>query len=161
MLAPSAGYDQKAYCVGAGGENYFLSAGAALQRFEPDLEAQDGDKTATAPSLLRTPLHSLHLELGAKMAPFAGYDMPLWYKSVSDEHRAVRTEAGIFDVAHMGVFDLNRPGRRRLPRLCRHQRCQAPGGRQLALYLLPGYRWSAARRSDDLSAGGGTLPRGG
>ncbi len=110
MLAPSAGYDQKAYCVGANGESYMLSAEAALPRFEPDPPAQDGDETASAPSLLETPLHSLHLELGAKMAPFAGYDMPLWYKSVSDEHRAARSGAGIFDVAHMGVFDLRGPG---------------------------------------------------
>ncbi len=110
MLAPSAGYDPKAYCIGAKGESYFLSAGAALPRFEPEQAAPDGDETASAPALLETPLHSLHLELGAKMAPFAGYDMPLWYKSVSDEHRAVRTAAGIFDVAHMGVFDLRGPG---------------------------------------------------
>ena len=110
MLAPSAGFDQKAYCVGANGESYFLSAEAALPRFESERAAPNGDGSASAPTLLRTPLHSLHLELGAKMAPFAGYDMPLWYKSVSDEHRAVRTEAGIFDVAHMGVFDLNGPG---------------------------------------------------
>ena len=109
MLAPSAGYDQKAYCIGANGESYFLSAGVALPRFEPE-RAADGGETATASALLETPLHSLHLELGAKMAPFAGYDMPLWYKSVSDEHRAVRTAAGIFDVAHMGVFDLRGPG---------------------------------------------------
>ena len=57
-----------------------------------------------------TPLHSLHLELGAKMAPFAGYDMPLWYRSVSEEHTAVRKKAGVFDVAHMGVFDVKGSG---------------------------------------------------
>ena len=44
------------------------------------------------------------------MAPFAGYDMPLWYQSVSEEHAAVRQDAGIFDVAHMGVFDLRGRG---------------------------------------------------
>ena len=110
MLAPSAGYDQKAYCIGANGESNFLSAGAALPHFKPEPPPPDGDETASAPALLETPLHSLHLELGAKMAPFAGYDMPLWYKSVSDEHRAVRTAAGIFDVAHMGIFDLRGPG---------------------------------------------------
>src|SRR5690606_17909375 len=48
--------------------------------------------------------------LGAKMAPFAGYDMPLWYSSVTDEHHAVRKGAGIFDVSHMGVFDIKVPG---------------------------------------------------
>ena len=44
------------------------------------------------------------------MAPFAGYDMPLWYRSVSEEHTAVRTGAGVFDVAHMGVFDVKGSG---------------------------------------------------
>ena len=61
---------------------------------------------ATTDMLRETPLHSLHLELGAKMAPFAGYDMPLWYRSVSEEHQAARADAGIFDVTHMGVFDV-------------------------------------------------------
>ena len=102
MLAPTAGYARKAYCIGINGENYFASSGADLPKFEPNLALVD--------MLLETPLHGLHLELGAKMAPFAGYDMPLWYKSVSDEHRAVRTDAGIFDVTHMGVFDLHGPG---------------------------------------------------
>jgi glycine hydroxymethyltransferase len=58
------------------------------------------------PVLKHTPLHGLHLAKGAKMAPFAGYDMPLWYASVSEEHKAVRTGAGVFDVTHMGVFDV-------------------------------------------------------
>ena len=66
MLAPSAGYDEKAYCIGINGENTFASSNGALPRFEPDLEPHVGDETATAPALLETPLHSLHLELGAK-----------------------------------------------------------------------------------------------
>ncbi|MFN8418990.1 MAG: hypothetical protein U0528_07070 [Anaerolineae bacterium] len=41
------------------------------------------------------------------MTAFAGYDMPVWYKSVSDEHAAVRTSAGIFDVTHMGVWEVS------------------------------------------------------
>ena len=75
----------------------------------PDASARGPGGGVEAP-LSHTPLHSLHLELGAKMAPFAGYDMPLWYQSVSEEHAAVREDAGIFDVAHMGVFDLRGPG---------------------------------------------------
>ncbi len=97
-LAGAAGYAQKAYCIGINGENYFRQPAAELAKFVPDL--------AMADMLQETPLHSLHLELGAKMAPFAGYDMPLWYQSVSEEHWAVRDDAGIFDVAHMGVFDV-------------------------------------------------------
>lgn len=57
------------------------------------------------PPMLVTPLHGEHKARGAKMAPFAGYEMPLWYTSVLEEHIAVRTGAGIFDVTHMGVFD--------------------------------------------------------
>jgi aminomethyltransferase len=54
--------------------------------------------------LKRTPLFDLHRELGARMTPFAGYEMPVEYKGVVDEHLAVRTKAGLFDVSHMGEF---------------------------------------------------------
>jgi len=58
------------------------------------------DNTA---ALLQTPLHALHIELGAKMVPFAGYDMPVQYPTgVMTEHRHTRTAAGLFDVSHMG-----------------------------------------------------------
>ena len=102
MLAGTAGYARKAYSVGCNGENFFSPASDSLPKFTPDL--------ATVDMLQETPLHGLHRALGAKMAPFAGYDMPLWYKSVSDEHAAVRKNAGIFDVAHMGVFDVKGRG---------------------------------------------------
>ena len=45
-----------------------------------------------------------HIELGAKMVPFAGYNMPIWYSSISEEHNFVRNEVGIFDISHMGEF---------------------------------------------------------
>ncbi len=102
MLAGIAGYAPKAYSVGCNGENFYSPTSETLPKFEPNVAAVD--------MLLETPLHRLHGELGAKMAPFAGYDMPLWYKSVSDEHAAVREDAGIFDVAHMGVFDVKGSG---------------------------------------------------
>ena len=50
----------------------------------------------------QTCLHDLHVELGAKMSPFAGFDMPIQYSGIIDEHNAVRNEAGVFDVSHMG-----------------------------------------------------------
>ena len=102
MLAGTAGYAPKAYSVGCNGENFLSPTSESLPKFKPDVAAVD--------MLLETPLHGLHGELGGKMAPFAGYDMPLWYKSVSDEHAAVRNNAGIFDVAHMGVFDVKGRG---------------------------------------------------
>ncbi len=51
-----------------------------------------------------TPLTERHLALGAKMAEFAGYNMPISYTGITDEHQAVRTGVGVFDVSHMGEF---------------------------------------------------------
>lgn len=51
-----------------------------------------------------TPFTDKHITLGAKMAEFAGYNMPISYSGINDEHQAVRTNAGIFDVSHMGEF---------------------------------------------------------
>jgi aminomethyltransferase len=57
--------------------------------------------------ILKTPLHSLHLELGARMTPFAGYDMPLQYPpGILKEHLHTRAKAGLFDVSHMGQLAL-------------------------------------------------------
>ncbi|ROL73013.1 glycine cleavage system protein T [Pseudomonas protegens] len=59
-------------------------------------------------TLLKTPLHSLHLELGARMVPFAGYDMPVQYPlGVMKEHQHTREHAGLFDVSHMGQIRLS------------------------------------------------------
>jgi aminomethyltransferase len=58
-------------------------------------------------TLLTTPLHALHLELGAKMVPFAGYDMPVSYPAgILREHRHCREAAALFDVSHMGQLRL-------------------------------------------------------
>ena len=57
----------------------------------------------------RTPLYEMHKRMGGKMVPFAGWEMPVWYTSVSEEHRAVREAAGLFDVAHMGVLEIEGP----------------------------------------------------
>ena len=54
----------------------------------------------------QTPFTHKHIALGAKMAPFAGYNMPISYTGINDEHHAVRNNAGIFDVSHMGEFIL-------------------------------------------------------
>jgi aminomethyltransferase len=62
----------------------------------------------TAQTLSRTPLYNLHLELGAKMVPFAGYEMPVQYPAgVLKEHAHTRTQAGLFDVSHMGQVRLS------------------------------------------------------
>jgi aminomethyltransferase len=54
------------------------------------------------PSLQTTPLHDVHEELGARMMAFGGFEMPVQYDSIIDEHLAVRNDAGLFDVSHMG-----------------------------------------------------------
>jgi glycine hydroxymethyltransferase len=56
--------------------------------------------------LRRTPIFETHRKLGAKLIPFAGWEMPVWYSSVTEEHIAVREAAGLFDVAHMGVYQI-------------------------------------------------------
>ena len=60
-------------------------------------------------TLLQTPLHDRHVALGARMVPFAGWEMPVQYEGVIQEHRAVRTDAGVFDVSHMGEFEVEGP----------------------------------------------------
>ena len=56
-----------------------------------------------------TCLHDKHVALGAKMSPFAGYDMPIQYSGIADEHIAVRTKVGMFDVSHMGEIFVSGP----------------------------------------------------
>ena len=56
--------------------------------------------------LRRTPLYETHKALGARMVPFAGWEMPVWYSSVVEEHLATRQAAGLFDVSHMGVYQV-------------------------------------------------------
>ena len=69
------------------------------------------DTNSTDAPLLRTPLHALHVELGAKMVPFAGYDMPVQYPAgVLTEHKHTRVAAGLFDVSHMGQVTLRGTG---------------------------------------------------
>jgi aminomethyltransferase len=65
-------------------------------------------------TLLQTPLHDRHVELGARMVPFAGWEMPVQYVGVIPEHRAVRTDAGVFDVSHMGELEVEGPHAREL-----------------------------------------------
>ncbi|MEW5830646.1 MAG: hypothetical protein AB1846_17275, partial [Chloroflexota bacterium] len=59
--------------------------------------------------LRRTPLYQVHKDVGAKVIPFAGWEMPVWYTSVMEEHLATRQAAGLFDVAHMGVYSVEGP----------------------------------------------------
>src|SRR5664279_2534505 len=57
-----------------------------------------------AADLKRTPLHAEHVKLGGKMIGFGGWDMPVQYSGIMDEHHAVRKALGVFDISHMGQF---------------------------------------------------------
>src|SRR5712691_10621088 len=62
-----------------------------------------------ARTLQLTPLHDRHVALGARMVPFAGWEMPVQYEGVIPEHRAVRADCGAFDVSHMGEIEVEGP----------------------------------------------------
>src|ERR1041384_5687460 len=66
------------------------------------------DDHSTTP-LKRTPLRDVHVKAGAKMVPFGGWDMPVQYTGIIDEHRTVRTAVGLFDISHMGEFEVRGP----------------------------------------------------
>ena len=66
--------------------------------------------TDTSTSLKRTPLHAVHVAAGAKMVPFGGWDMPVQYTGILEEHRCVRSAVGLFDISHMGEFEVRGPG---------------------------------------------------
>src|SRR5688572_2419731 len=65
---------------------------------------------ASRTAMLKTPLYEEHVALGARLVPFAGFEMPIQYKGIVEEHRAVRERAGLFDVSHMGELELEGTG---------------------------------------------------
>ena len=65
--------------------------------------------TQAADTLRRTPLFDRHERAGAKLVPFAGWEMPVQYEGIRQEHVAVRTSAGVFDVSHMGEIETSGP----------------------------------------------------
>ncbi len=89
----------------AEGKPYFIGMPAAASA--AGLPAFTWEETEGA--VRRTPINELHKKLGAKMIPFAGWEMPVWYSTVIEEHLAVRNAAGLFDVAHMGVYEAAGP----------------------------------------------------
>jgi glycine hydroxymethyltransferase len=90
----------KPYYIGIDGLD-----GAPREQELPAFEWQEQE----AEELKRTPLYEIHEKLGGRLVDFAGWEMPVRYDSVQDEHIAVRTAAGLFDVAHMGIFDFRGP----------------------------------------------------
>src|SRR5947207_14861770 len=66
-------------------------------------------QTPSTGSLKRTPLFDVHVKMGAKMVPFGGWEMPVQYTSILEEHRTVRRAVGLFDISHMGEFEVSGP----------------------------------------------------
>src|SRR3990170_4386406 len=67
------------------------------------------DVAKMSEALRRTCLFEEHVRLGARMVPFAGWEMPVQYAGIVEEHNSVRQRAGMFDVSHMGRFELHGP----------------------------------------------------
>jgi aminomethyltransferase len=68
-----------------------------------------GFRMTSSAALKRTPLHSVHCASGAKTVDFGGWDMPVQYSSILEEHHSVRKAAGLFDVSHMGEIEIRGP----------------------------------------------------
>ena len=81
---------------------YFIGKNTANGAALPEFKWEPVESGVTR----RTPLFQIHKDSGAKIIPFAGWEMPVWYTSVADEHLATRTAAGLFDVSHMGVYQV-------------------------------------------------------
>ncbi|MBM3145384.1 MAG: glycine cleavage system aminomethyltransferase GcvT [Chloroflexi bacterium] len=90
--------------ISGGSKPYFIGIPAGSGDPLPDFIWEEKEQP-----LRRTPLYDLHVELGGRMVPFAGWEMPVRYGSVMEEHMAVRQAAGIFDAAHMGVYQAEGP----------------------------------------------------
>ena len=91
---------------------WFVGVTAVPHEGNPPALDEHVFRPETREELRRTPLHGLHLELTASrnMVPFAGYEMPVLYSSITEEHQATRRSAGLFDVSHMGTMDVRGPG---------------------------------------------------
>ena len=91
-------------------KSYFVGESALPAEEAAPLEAPFSWSPDAESPLQRTILYDEHVALGARLVPFAGWEMPVWYTSALDEHRAVRQTAGLFDLGHMGVFQVEGPG---------------------------------------------------
>jgi len=95
-----AGYDSLFHLS----KPYFVGQ-KSLESVRPKVEKEEWQWQEEG-ELKRTCLYEEHLKLTQKVIPFAGWEMPVWYTSVGEEHRAVRETAGLFDVAHMGTVEV-------------------------------------------------------
>jgi aminomethyltransferase len=71
------------------------------------IQEREGTEGTPQPEIQKTRLYECHVSLGARMVPFAGWEMPVWYSSIKEEHQAVREGAGVFDIGHMAIFTVS------------------------------------------------------
>jgi len=105
LAKPASALPKAAEDAGGVDKPWFIGVVKGSGKALPELkwiEPPEGEPRKTA-------LNATHRALGAKMVPFAGWDMPVWYTSVIDEHLATRQAAGLFDVSHMGVYQVEGP----------------------------------------------------
>ena len=94
------------------------SSPAARSSAKDSSTSDAGEQPGEQPALRRTPLYDVHRALGARMVAFAGWEMPVQYASIIDEHRTVRTAAGLFDLSHMGELLVSGPDALAFVRYC-------------------------------------------
>ena len=100
----------------------------------------------------RTPLYDAHRALGARMVDFAGWEMPVQYTGIIDEHTAVRTRAGLFDVSHMGEIELRGAGALAACQRAHRQRRRAPARRPGAVLAAAAARAAASSTTSSSTA---------
>ena len=88
---------------------YFVGQKAIVKEVKPEAEKREFVYEPEEGEPRRTPLYPEHLKLTKKIIPFAGWEMPVWYTRIAEEHKAVRETAGLFDVGHMGVLEIAGP----------------------------------------------------
>jgi len=86
---------------------YFVGGKTLLKNISITTDKKKWEWVPGESGLKRTPLYEEHVRLGGRIVPFVGWEMPVQYEGISEEHMTVRTTAGLFDVAHMGVLELS------------------------------------------------------
>lgn len=91
------------------GKPYFLGQSYLNERFPVEVSKREFSYEESEGAAKKTCLYDRHVALKARLAPFAGYSMPVWYTSINEEHVRMRKAAGLFDVSHMGVMEFEGP----------------------------------------------------
>lgn len=88
------------------GKPYFIGQKHLNEKLPKPETKKKFNYTEIEKPVQKTCLYDEHVKLGGRMAPFAGFSMPVWYTTINEEHNAVRTSAGLFDVSHMGILSI-------------------------------------------------------